>query len=136
MFRNTPLRTLLRIGGVVAVVAAIYLAFFNHNSDADTIRAFVAEIGAGEVATAHARLGEGVITLDALQSSLGRVAVYTDVALPSVSWSNVDGIRRSRYEGTATTDGGCTSQIVFELTNGRINFFDFRPLCRAPADAT
>lgn len=117
-------------GAALLIVGAFYFGFNAQKSDRATAMDFMTHISEGRMVEAHALLEPGVITLDDLRGVLGGVGNYTDVSFPSRSWSTTNGSRLSRYEGTGTTTSGCTSELVIELRNGAINFFDIAPLCR------
>lgn len=120
----------------VLIAGAFIFGFQGQKDDAETSRAFLTHMAAGETAEGYALLHGSITeqhTPEELAGLLRGMEVYTSIRFPSISFSTVNGQRTTRLTGTGTTDTGCESDLAFTLLNGEISFFDITPLCTGGA---
>lgn len=121
------------LGAALIIVGAFVFGFKGQKGDADTSRAFLAHVAAGEISEAYGLL-HASITQETSQAELMSILegmdTYTEVNFPSISFSTVNGRRTTELTGTGTTANGCESEMFFALLNGAITGFDISPLCR------
>lgn len=137
MFKGPRGILLTLLGAVVVIVGAFYFGIQGQKDDAETSRLFLTHAGAGEMSEAHALLHASITertSVEGLADLMAGMAAYTQINFPGTSFSTSNGSRTTELTGTGTTDGGCESDLQFNLLNGEITFFDITPLCYANAD--
>ncbi|HID67350.1 MAG TPA: hypothetical protein EYP31_03610 [Roseibacterium sp.] len=136
MFRGPRGLLFSLLGAAVVIFGAFYFGFQGQKDDADTSRAFLTHMAAGETPEAYALLHSSITetrSADDLAELFAGMETYTDIRFPSISFSSSNGRRTTELTGTGTTDSGCESGLVFALLNGEITSFDITPLCRGGA---
>ncbi|MBL4627595.1 MAG: hypothetical protein JKY00_06065 [Roseicyclus sp.] len=139
MFRGPRGLIFTLLGAAVIIFGAFYFGFQGQKDDADTSRAFLTHMAAGETPEAYALLHSSITQAyspEDLAGSFVDMEVYTDISFPSISFSSSNGRRTTELTGTGTTDSGCESGLVFALLNGEITSFDITPLCRGGASGS
>jgi hypothetical protein len=139
MFKGTRGLLLTLLGAGVIIALAFTFGFRGQKDDADTSRAFLTHLAAGEIAEARALLHTSLAAQFsdvALETATRGMEPYTEIRFPSISFSSSLGNRTTDLSGTGTTASGCESALAFSLLNGEITRFDITPLCRGGATDT
>ncbi len=136
MFKGPRGLLITLFGAAVIIFGAFYFGFQGQKDDADTSRAFLTHMGAGEVDQAYALLHLSITeqhSPEGLVELLQGMEPFTEIRFPSISFSSSAGSRTTSLTGTGTTQSGCESALQFDLLNGEITFFNIEPLCRGAA---
>lgn len=113
---------------VVVGVVAVGVVLFTTSGERDIARNFILNVTSGSFEDAQAGLHQQLITefpVEAMQEAFGNAQPYTEVSFSSVEASG----GRTSLKGTATTAGGCASELDFTLVNDQITSFTITPLC-------
>ena len=136
MFKG-PRGLIVTLLGAAAVIAMAFIfGFQGQKDDADTSRAFLTHMAAGESAEAYVLLHASITDRHSaadLSGLLRGMEPFTEISFPSISFSSSNGRRTTELTGTGTTATGCESALAFELLNGEITYFDIQPVCRGGA---
>ncbi len=126
--------------GNILAVAALLLAlavsfvfvFRGSTDDAEIASEFLTHLEAGnhEAAGQMMRRRARAALEDAVEAGrFDLLAPFEHVLFQSRRTSMGMGGRQSELQGTGVTASGCESQLQFLISNGRITFFDIRPIC-------
>ncbi len=139
MFKGPRGLFITLLGAAAIIAAAFYFGFQGQKDDADTSRAFLTHLAAGEAPEAYALLHSSVtrqITQGDLANGVSSMEPFVEIRFPSIGFSTSNGSRTTELTGTGTTARGCESALHFELLNGEITAFDIQPVCRGAAADT
>lgn len=127
------------LGAALVVAGAFYFGFQGQKDDADTSRAFLTHLAAGETPEAYSLLHSSVtqrIGQADLANGVSGMEPFVEIRFPTIGFSSSNGSRTTELTGTGTTASGCESALHFELLNGEITAFDIQPVCRGAAANT
>ncbi len=117
---------------LLALVVSFALVFRGSTDDAAIASEFLTHLEAGnhEAAGQMMRRRARAALEDAVAAGrFDPLVPFEQVLFQSRRTSMGMGGRQSELQGTGVTASGCESRLQFLLSNGRITFFDIRPIC-------